>query len=164
MNESKKVLIDGEALRKWMQGRPETRYELGEMIGKGGSYFYDVIRRGTMSIHVYRLFLKVFNLPEGSFLLPAEPEPACEPEPPAVAQTESTDGWRVSLQVMPKKGKVRFAVLVNGEEMVHAHSWIKKQGDYLSIMQAISYAAHMCYKLTEEKVLENIGEDGKNNG
>ena len=26
------------------------------------------------------------------------------------------------------------------------------------------YAAHMCYKLTEEKVLENIGEDGKNNG
>ena len=164
MNESKKVLIDGEALRKWMQGRPETRYELGEMIGKGGSYFYDVCRRGTMSIQVYRLFLKVFNLPEGSFLLPAEPEPEPEPEPPAIIQTESADGWRVNIQVMPKKGKVRFAVLVNGEEMVHAHSWIKKQGDYLSIMQAISYAAHMCYKLTEEKVLENIGEEGKNNG
>ena len=62
-----------------------------------------------------------------------------------------TIGYSVKLDVSPKK--VRFAVLFNGEEIIHAWSSVRGARE-LDLMQSISYAAHMCYKQKEMKVIE----------
>lgn len=66
--------------------------------------------------------------------------------PPASAET----GWQTRLKVSPDK--VRMTVYFNGVPVVEGLARIKENKE-LALLQAISYAAHMCYKLTEQKKL-----------
>ena len=45
-----------------------------------------------------------------------------------------------------------MTVYFNGVAVCEGHSRIKENKE-LALMQAISYAAHMCYKITEQKKL-----------
>lgn len=93
---------------------------------------------------------------------PAKPEP--KPEPPKVAAPETAPtgpkihipaasaetGWQTRIKVQPDK--VCMMVYFNGMEVVQG--WSKVKGDKeLDLMQSISYAAHMCYKIVEQKKL-----------
>lgn len=52
-----------------------------------------------------------------------------------------------------KPDRVRVGISHNGEELYSA--WSRVNGDTeTNLMQAISYAAHMCYKKAEQKELE----------
>ena len=93
----------------------------------------------------------------------APKEPA-KPEPPKVAAPETAPagpkmhipeasaetGWQTRIKVTPDK--VCMMVYFNGMEVVQG--WSKVKGDKeLDLMQAISYAAHMCYKIVEQRKL-----------
>lgn len=57
-----------------------------------------------------------------------------------------------SLDLMVKPDRVRVAVMHNGNELYSAFSKINGDTE-TKLMQAISYAAHLCYKLAEQKEL-----------
>ncbi len=93
-----------------------------------------------------------------------EPNPEPKPEPPKVAAPETAPtgpktfipapsaelGWQTRIKVQPDK--VCMMVYFNGMEVVQG--WSKVKGDKeLDLMQSISYAAHMCYKIVEQKKL-----------
>ena len=77
------------------------------------------------------------------------PPPPSKAEEVAVSNCDAI-GYSVKLDVYPKK--VRFAILFNGEEVIHSWSGIRGARE-LDLMQSISYAAHMCYKQKEMKVI-----------
>ena len=96
--------------------------------------------------------------------LAAQKKPEPKPEPPKVAAPETAPagpkmhipaasaetGWQTRIKVQPDK--VCMTVYFNGMEVVQG--WSKVKGDReLDLMQAISYAGHMCYKITEQKKL-----------
>lgn len=91
-----------------------------------------------------------------------EPAPKPKPEPVHAPETAPTGpktfipapsaelGWQTRIKVQPDK--VCMMVYFNGMEVVQG--WSKVKGDKeLDLMQAISYAAHMCYKIVEQKKL-----------
>ena len=60
--------------------------------------------------------------------------------------------YSLSLQVHPDK--VFLALYFNEQEMYHAYSKIKGTEEH-DLVQAISYAAHMLYKMSEQEYLKN---------
>ena len=59
-------------------------------------------------------------------------------------------GWQTRIKVKPDR--LTMTVYFNGVAVCEGHSRIKENKE-LALMQAISYAAHMCYKITEQKKL-----------
>lgn len=93
---------------------------------------------------------------------PAKPEPV-KAEPKAAAPeaapagpkmhipaVSAEIGWQTRIKVSPDR--VCMAVYFNGVQVVEGWSRVKGNKE-LDLMQAISYAAHMCYKITEQKKL-----------
>lgn len=62
-------------------------------------------------------------------------------------------GWQTRIKTNP--GRVSMTIYFNGVPVVEGLSRIKANTE-LDLMQAISYAAHMCYKLTEQKKLKGV--------
>lgn len=92
------------------------------------------------------------------------PKEQAKPEPPKVAAPETAPagpkmhipeasaetGWQTRIKVTPDE--VCMMVYFNGVKTVEG--WSKVKGDKeLDLMQAISYAAHMCYKIVEQRKL-----------
>ena len=43
------VKIDTQALRDWLNSRPETQVQLAKQIGRTGNVWYNAVARGSMS-------------------------------------------------------------------------------------------------------------------
>lgn len=59
-------------------------------------------------------------------------------------------GWQTRIEVKPDR--LCMKVYFNGVQQVEGFSKIKENKE-LALMQAISYAAHMCYKIVEQRKL-----------
>lgn len=83
---------------------------------------------------------KTYGLPDDAFL-PRENTPA----------VPGASTYHLTLSVHPDK--LRLGISFGEEEMVYA--WAKIFGNTeLDLIKSISYAAHMCYKFAEQKVLK----------
>lgn len=134
------VKIDTQALRDWLNSRPETQVQLAKQIGRTRNVWDNAVARGSMSDTVLEFVRKTWNLPGDAFL-PKEKTP--------VVQGGAT-GYHLTLSVHPDK--LRFGVSFGEEEIVYA--WSQNRGDKeLDLIKSISYAAHMCYKFAEQKTL-----------
>lgn len=71
---------------------------------------------------------------------------AVEPEP------QEDEGW--ALQLDQNDRRLRLTLTWNGEKYASAGSWLKGDSD-LDFVQAISYAAHMLYKLCEQREMDD---------
>lgn len=93
---------------------------------------------------------------------PAKPEP--KPEPPTVAAPEAAPsgpkmhipaasaetGWQTRIKVQPD----RLCMMVYFNGVLVEEGWSRVKGNKeLDLMQAISYAAHMVYKNSEQRKL-----------
>lgn len=135
------VKIDTQALRDWLNSRPETHVQLAKQIGRTSNVWYNAVARGSMSDTVLEFVRKTWNLPDDAFL-PKE-------KTPVVLGGAST--YHLTLSVHPDR--LRLGVFFGEEEMVYA--WAKIFGDTeLDLIKSISYAAHMCYKFAEQKELK----------
>lgn len=78
--------------------------------------------------------------------------------PPAAPKKTppSNAGYSVEVQLTDKTA--RFLVYKDGKLLESAYAAILDSSE-ISIMQAISYAAHMCYKFNQQKVLAAKGGD-----
>lgn len=150
MGKTNMVEIDTSATREAVYDSGKTLAVLSEEIGRCPSYLSYAVNKGQIPEYAFRRLCVLLGVSEGDLLKKQAVTPPQKAELEAVSGCE-TIGYSVKLDVYPKK--VRFAVLFNGEEIMHAWSSIRGARE-LDLMQSISYAAHMCYKQKEMKVIE----------
>ena len=93
-----------------------------------------------------------------------KPEPVPEPEPaPAVMEEPAQDvipdgksGWGMDVMVNIDFRSVAVRLTNDGKEVTIGRSYLYGK-DPVGIAQSISYAAHMCYKLLQQRKIADLG-------
>lgn len=150
MGKTNMVEIDILATREAIDGSGKTMAALSGEIGRCPAYLSYTVKSGRLPEYAFRRLCVLLGVPESDLLRKQTAAPPFEAEAVAVSNCDAI-GYSVKLDVYPKK--VRFAILFNGEEVIHSWSGIRGARE-LDLMQSISYAAHMCYKQKEMKVIE----------
>lgn len=130
------VKINKQKMKEWIASTGMKAVHISRALGRSDNYISVVVCNGVMSNAAYQHLKKEFNI-TGDDLMEKPQEP-------------KNVGY--SLDIVVKPDRLRVAILHNGEEMYAAYSKIKDNTE-LSMVQAISYATHMCYKLAEQKSL-----------
>lgn len=150
MGKTNMVEIDIPATREAIDGSGKTMAALSEEIGRCPAYLSYTVKSGRFPEYAFRRLCVLLGVPESDLLRKQTVAPPSKAEAVSVSNCDAI-GYSVKLDVYPKK--VRFAILFNGEEVIHSWSGIRGARE-LDLMQSISYAAHMCYKQKEMKVIE----------
>lgn len=140
----KSIKIDVNELRKWVKETGLTQAEISRSLGGSISIIGNAIQRGHISEPFFQLLILKYGINPERLKFK-------EPAPKAVSTVQPEKGYATSVVVYPDK--VRFAVAFDGDEIYHTYSRIKGKKE-VDLIQAISYAAHMCYKQAEQKELE----------
>lgn len=139
------VKINAEAIRRHCVTSGCTMADLARRMGRTQSYFSNVLSRGTISASAYPLLVSVAGVDPDAFL-------ARETPPKTEAQHAPQPGGRYSLTLQTKPDRIRLALCDSGKEISYA--WSKLRGSSeLDLTQAISYAAHLIYKFSEQRTL-----------
>ena len=135
------VKINAEAIRRHCVTSGYTMADLARRMGRTQSYFSNVLSRGTISASAYPLLVSVAGV-----------DPDRETPPKTEAQHAPQPGGRYSLTLQTKPDRIRLALCDGGKEISYA--WSKLRGSSeLDLAQAISYAAHLIYKFSEQRTL-----------
>ena len=127
---------------------------VSETLGYGKSFISNALHSGKMSRAANKLLAATYGIPENFFLAPDPPKTAQPPEPKAAPQAKQM-GYALRLQVTDKQ--VFLPLEHDGEKVGSAYSR-RKDSSELALTQAISYAAHMIYKLYEQQTLQESME------
>lgn len=139
------VNINAEAIRRHCVASGYTMADLARRMGRSQSYFSNVLSRGSISASAYPLLVSVAGVDPDAFL-------ARETPPKTEAQHAPQPGGRYSLTLQTKPDRIRLALCDGGKEISYA--WSKLRGSSeLDLTQAISYAAHLIYKFSEQRSL-----------
>ena len=161
------IKFDPEKMRKWLDDRKLTATEVSLASGRGPGYMAVAVHRGCMSqaqavamnaLYGFKL-ADVMPTPKRA----VEPEPVVETKPVAESKPQNDDwqseydglewnDYQLRVKVLPDR--LCVTVLRNGAVCVHAWSNRKSLSE-VDTLQAISYAAHMCYKFVQQKELAN---------
>lgn len=139
MNTRTMIKIDREKTKKFARERGLKLDDMAYAIGRGTGYISSAFTNNGIPKATFDLLCRIYDVPPVTFL--PDPEPVAAP--PVLEGGYTTE---ISVQ----DGKVHFVVRNNGEEVASAFAYIKNDTE-LSVMQAISYAAHMCYKFAQQK-------------
>lgn len=127
---------------------------VSETLGYGKSFISNALHSGKMSRAANKLLAATYGIPEGFFLAPDPPKTAQPPEPKD-AQQGGQDGY--ALRLLTSDKQVFLLLEHDGEKVGSAYSK-RKDSSELALTQAISYAAHMIYKLYEQQTLQESME------
>lgn len=133
----KMIKLDREKTKKFAKERGLKLDDIAYAIGRGTGYISSAFAKNGIPKATLDLLCRIYDVPQETFL----------PDPEPVAPF-SESGYTTEISV--QDGKVHFIVRNNGEEVVSAFARIKNDTE-LAVMQAISYAAHMCYKFAQQK-------------
>lgn len=140
------VKIDPNKMRNVLRDRGLTQAEVSEAIGKSTNYISCCLCNREIST----MALELIRIKYGISIKEISPEKKKEPEKKP-DEEDSPTGFSLSLLVRPDR--VRVGISHNGEEIYSAWSVVKGDTEK-NLIQAISYAAHMCYKKAEQRELE----------
>lgn len=139
------VEIDPKKLDKFLEGKNLS--EIDDNIGKAHGYMRLLRNRLKMTVASYRLLCRIYNLPEDA-LTPDPPKP----EPPAVPPKPNNRRAGYWLDLADNSNHVVLRLMYGDEEVYLARARVKngETATELNFIQAVSYAAHMLYKLAEQ--------------
>ena len=137
--------IDSTELSNWILSTGNTPSEISELIGREAGYLSSCLRKSRIGFTPYKMLLRTFNLPDGSFMPTNIPQE--EPK-----NKSNQKGWSLDLQAFPDK--VRLALLFDNSEVRYCFARVRGDTE-LDLVQAISYAAHMLFKYTQSEKLED---------
>lgn len=127
---------------------------VSETLGYGKSFISNALHSGKMSRAANKLLAATYGIPEDFFLAP-DPPKTVQPTEPKDAQQGGQDGY--ALRLLTSDKQVFLLLEHDGEKVGSAYSK-RKDGSELALTQAISYAAHMIYKLYEQQMLQESME------
>lgn len=136
-----------EALDAYNAEHGTNTSELARQMGRADSYLHTIMTRGTMPSNAMKMISLLFGIKPEDYVWTHEDEEPEEPE---------TTGWDFQFEVLPEKGCVKAWIVQGGETLVHGFARIKLPQTNTTIAQAVSYAAHVCYKKVEQLELEAL--------
>ena len=146
MRKSKKVSVDPDKVKTWLKDKGLSAAQVSTASGKSEKYLSNCLQNREIPLTQVKLLEALYGLKLEDVA----------PAAPSEGDSKNEAGYQVAVNVYPKA--VKFSILFEGKQIQCAWSRIKDRSE-LSLFQAISYAAHMCYKLQEQKAIE--AEDKK---
>lgn len=137
--------IDPTKLRVWLDAHGLVYKDVSYNLGQNDSFISQVLASGAISDRKLDLFCRLYQVNKAQFL-------------PGTAQSHSDEQGPYSVGLVVRPDKVRLTIRHEGQDILSAWSYIKGP-DEADLVQAISYAAHMCYKLAEQNKLAKDKED-----
>ena len=138
------IKINGEALkvrcRDYAKHHGTTMGEMSREMGYNSNFLTVSCGRDAINQAAAKMLESMFGIGLNEYIAPAKPK----------------DEWRVDWEIEPLKLKVCARILHNGEPVYYGYSRVKEPVTNMSIMQAISYATHICYKKAEQAALEAL--------
>lgn len=138
------IKINGAALRECCRAYAEyhgtTVSDMSEEMGYNRNFLSISAGRDAINAAAAKMLESMFGIGLEEYTAPAKPK----------------DEWRVDWDIEPLKLKVCARILHNGEPVYYGYSRVKEPVTNMNIMQAISYATHICYKKAEQAALEAL--------
>lgn len=139
MKKTNTIQIDGDKFHQWCARKNIKQTDLSKELGYSDTYISNVMAVGRMTKTVITILELKYGLDPNE--ITRQPQITRETEP----------GYRLELTVKPDK--VRVGIMFGEKEWVHAWSHVKGDSE-VDLVQAISYATHMCYKIVQQQSLE----------
>lgn len=127
-----------------------------EVLLRSATYLSACFYGKSIPVKMAIAVCKALDLKLADYEIKPEP-PKPEPEPEQIKFVQLTDtpkGWSNTLSVNLGAKIVSLAFFKDGQKVASGRAKIFDETDH-GIMQAISYAAHMCYKFSEQRELFN---------
>ena len=137
----KRIKVDIPAIKKHIREHGMSQADVCRRIGRNSNFLFSCT--GDMADYTYDLLVRELGLENDAFQKKED-----------VQHTKSNSGaglYTLGLDVSPEK--VVLHMYFQGTEICKAYSKVKGTRE-LDLMQAISYAAHMMYKVAEQKELD----------
>ena len=144
MSTVKKIPLDQVKFRRWMKAHRLTATSISLETGRAPGYISRCLCQKELPVTQLKIMESMYGLQAADI--------APDKMLPVTAEKNNAD-LQYSVKAEVGDRVVRFYIML-GDELVQS-AWSKiKDDSELSVIQAISYAAHMCYKLQEQKELE----------
>ena len=117
-----------------------TASEVSRQMGRCNNYITTSLKKGAMPPNALSMFCNLVGISADDLEKDSSSKSFCGYQPHGI-----------TLDV--RKDKLRMALMFDGQELYSAWSRIKGDTE-LDLMQAISYAAHLMYKLAEQRELQ----------
>ena len=136
----KRIKVDIPAIKEYVRENGMTQVDVCRRIGRSPNFLCSCT--GDMAEYTYDLLIQVLGVEYGAF----------QKKEKAAPQEVNRGGelYTLGLDVSPER--VILRMYFQGTEICKAAAKVKGTRE-LDLMQAISYAAHMMYKFTEQKEL-----------
>ena len=126
-----------------------------ELLTRSKTYLHTVFYKMAITMRAALVLCKELGLKLQDYeIKPEPPKPEPEPEPNVMLAVGNEKGWTNTLYVNHTAKIVSLAFFKDGIKVASGRAKIFDETER-GIMQAISYAAHMCYKFSEQKELFN---------
>lgn len=136
----KRIKVDIPAIKEYLRENGMTQVDVCRRIGRSPNFLCSCT--GDMAEYTYDLLIQVLGVEDGAF---QKKEKAAPQE-----VNRGDELYTLGLDVSPER--VILRMYFQGTEICNAAAKVKGTRE-LDLMQAISYAAHMMYKFTEQNEL-----------
>lgn len=136
------IKIDAKKMAAYLERAGMDHVLLSRKIGRCDQYIQKCMKNEKMAGPAYEFMIRTLNLPADAFTQTEVSAP-----PPA-----DLAPYSVTLDVHPEK--VRMGLSFMGDEIYHAYAKVKGTNE-LDLIQSISYAAHMLYKMAEQSAMRD---------
>lgn len=139
------VQLNTAAMLDYMEIHGISGCDMSAMIGRSKNYVNRSIQNGRMLDAAYKILLERLGLPFDTFI---------KKDAQKAERAPAASGLPYALSLEVHSDKVFVALQFNGHELYHAYAKIRGDTEH-DLVQSISYAAHMLYKMSEQEYLKN---------
>lgn len=143
MSKTAMVSINSKVILDALNDRQKTARQVSMDLGRSEAYLSGIVSRKKAPKSMLPILAQALDIPVKRLTETQIPKTATAPE-------EATQRYHTEIQVWPDR--LRMVLFFGDQELRSVYSRIKGDTE-LDLMQAISYAAHMLYKLAEQEAL-----------
>ena len=154
-----------EDVRRWCKYHTTAMQNLStDVFFRSEGYVSNGLSKKNLPLNVLMKLVDIIGGEMKRYEIIPKPEPVPEPEPaPTVMEEPAQDvtpdgksGWGMDVMVNIEFRSVAVRLTNDGKEVTIGRSYLYGK-DPVGIAQSISYAAHMCYKLLQQRKIADLG-------
>lgn len=143
MSKTAMVSINSKVILDALNDRQKTARQVSMDLGRSEAYLSGIVSRKKAPKSMLPILAQVLDIPVNRLTESQNPKTSLAPE-------QAAQRYHTEIQVWPDR--LRMVLFFGDQELRSVYSRIKGDTE-LDLMQAISYAAHMLYKLAEQEAL-----------
>ena len=149
----KMIKVDPAKILAFCEQTGKSKAEIGYSIGKSSSYINNILKSQLIPETVYDLLCRVYNLDDGAL----KADPPCKDNKKLQNGGVEVNPYPVNrtsywIDLADNGDHVVMRLMLREEEVYKARAFVRngQDGTEMDLIQAISYAAHMIYKIAQQ--------------